>query len=185
MKKFGAALLLIAIVACGKKEAPAAVSDTAATPPAGAAVVLPPVTLPVPASVLAQQNARPSCPHDGKWALCSVVNRLRQAGFVLKPVDSTVTRRKGFSVSPTVYRLGQSRLEVFLYTDSAAMAKDMMAIDTVVVGPRGAPSQWGDAPPVLVRSGNLAVVFLGASPTQSERLSLAITAGPPMAGSPR
>jgi hypothetical protein len=185
MKKIRIVLLVVAVVACGKKENAASVADSGATPSPGAAAVLPPVTLPMPASVLAQQNSRPSCPHDGKWALCSVVSRLRQAGFVLKPVDSVTARRKGFSVSPTVYRLGQSRLEVFLYADSAAMAKDMMGMDTLVAGPRGAPSQWGDTPPVLVRSGNLAAVFLSSSPTQSERLALAITAGPPMAGSPR
>jgi hypothetical protein len=178
-------LLVIAAVACGKKENVATVSDSGGATYPGVAVVLQPVTLPMPASVLAKQNARPSCPHDGKWALCSVVNRLRQAGFVVKPVDSATVRRKGFSVSPAVYRLAQSRLEVFLYADSAAMAKDMIAIDTVVAGPRGAPSQWGDTSPVLVRSGNLALVLLNASPTQSERLTLAITAGPPMAGSPR
>ena len=143
------------------------------------------MTMPVPASVIAQQNARPACPHDGKWALCSVVNRLRQAGFVVKPLDSAASRRKGFSVAPAVYMLGQSRLEIFLYADSAAMARDVMAMDTVLAGPRGAPSQWGDSPPMLVKSANLAAVFLGASATQAERLALAITAGPPMAGSPR
>jgi hypothetical protein len=104
---------------------------------------------------------------------------------VLKPVDSAASRRKGFSVAPAVYTLGQSRLEIFLYADSASMAKDVSAIDSAVAGPRGAPSQWGDVPPVLVKSANLAAVFLSSSPTQAERLALAITAGPPMAGSPR
>jgi hypothetical protein len=185
MKPASLALLLVAVVGCGKKENGVRISDSSAAPSPGAPVVLPPMTLPVPASVLAQQSSRPSCPHDGKWALCSIVNRLRQAGFVLKPVDSIGARRKGFTVLPAVYSLGQSRLEVFLYADSAAMAKDMMGIDTLVAGPRGAPSQWGDTPPVLVRSANLAAVFLTSSQRQSERLALAITAGPPMAGSPR
>jgi hypothetical protein len=179
------ALMVLSAVACAKKENAAAGADTSVAPASPAAVVLPPVTMPVPASVIAAQSARPLCPHDGKWALCAVVNRLRQAGFVVKPLDSASSRRKGFSVVPVVYKLGQSRLEVFLYADSAAMAKDLMALDTVVAGPRGAPSQWGDVSPVLVRSANLAVVFLGSSPTQAERLALAITAGPPMAGSPR
>jgi hypothetical protein len=185
MKRACLAFLAVAVVACGKKENVAANSDSSASSSREAAVVLPPVTLPMPASVIAQQNAKPACPHDGKWRLCSVVNRLRQAGFVVKHVDSTNPRRKGFAVAPAVYTLGQSRLEVFLYTDSAAMAKDVMALDTAVAGPRGAPSQWGDVPPVLIRSENLAVVFLSSSPVQVERLTLAITAGAPMAGSPR
>jgi hypothetical protein len=185
MRSAALALAMLSVVACGKKENATVGADSASVPAPTAAVVLPPVTMPMPASVIAQQNARPSCPHDGKWALCGVVNRLRQAGFVVKPLDSASSRRKGFSVAPAVYALGQSRLEVFLYADSAAMAKDIMAMDTVVAGPRGAPSQWGDVPPVLVRSANVAMVFLTSSQRQAERLALAITAGPPMAGSPR
>jgi hypothetical protein len=185
MRESAIAFLFVFVLACGKKESPATVSDTGATPSSDAAVILPPVTLPMPASVIAQQNARPSCPHDGKWALCSVVNRLRQAGFVVKPVDGTASRRKGFGIAPVIYTLGHSRLEIFLYSDSAAVAKDMIAIDSAVAGPRGAPSQWGDVPPILVKSANLVAVFLSSSPTQAERLALAITAGPPMAGSPR
>lgn len=185
MKSAWLALVVFSVLACGKKESVVQAADTSVAPASGAAVVLPTVTMPVPASVIAQQRTTPSCPHDGKWALCGIVNRLRQAGFVLKPVDSASSHRKGFSVSPAVYTLGQSRLEIFLYADSAAMAKDVMAMDTVVAGPRGAPSQWGDLPPVLVRSANLVAVFLSSSQRQSERLALAITAGPPMAGSPR
>jgi hypothetical protein len=185
MRRASLAFLVVAAVACGKKENVAAISDSSAPSSSEAAVVLPPVTLPMPASVIAQQSSKPACPHDGKWALCSVVNRLRQAGFVVKPVDSATAHRKGFSVTPAVYTLAHSRLEIFLYADSVAMKKDIMAMDTVIAGPRGAPSQWGEGPPLLVRSANLAAVFLNYSPIQSERLMLAITAGPPMAGSPR
>lgn len=186
MKTAVVAFAVFSILACGKKDNTSQVADSTTAVSSGAAVVLPTVTMPVPASVIAQQQAAPSCPHDGKWAICSVVRRLRQAGFVVKPVDSSASaRRKGFSVAPAVFTLGQSRLEIFLYADSAAMAKDLVAMDTVIAGPRGAPSQWGDVPPLLVRSGNLAAVLLSSSQRQAERLTLAITAGAPMAGSPR
>ncbi len=179
------AVAALSAVACGKGTSAAKSADTLAAPAATAAVLLPTVTMPMPASVIAQQRARPSCPHDGKWELCSVVNRLRQSGFVVRPGDTASSRRKGFSVPAAVYNLGQSRLEVFLYSDSAGLARDIAAMDTLVAGPRGVASQWGDYPPVLVRSVNLAAVFLSSSQRQAERLSLAITAGPPMAGSPR
>ena len=185
MTKAGVALAVFFTLACGKKDSALQAPDSSVAAASGAAVVLPTVTMPVPASVIAQRRATPSCPHDGKWALCGIVNRLRQSGFVLKPVDGAPSHRKGFSVLPLVYNLGQSRLEIFLYADSATMSKDLMAMDTVLAGPRGAPSQWGDIPPVLVRSANLAAVFLPSSQRQAERLALAITAGPPMAGSPR
>jgi hypothetical protein len=126
-----------------------------------------------------------ACPHNGKWALCSLEKRLRQSGFVLKRVDGPSTRRAGFDVAPTVYTIGKARVEVFLYPDSASLARDIARIDTLTAGPRGAPSQWGEVPPVLARSANLAAVILTSSPRQAERFALAITAGAPQAGSPR
>lgn len=126
-----------------------------------------------------------ACPHDGKWALCSIEKRLKQSGFVVKRVDKDTTHRTGFSVKPAVYTLGQSRLEVFLYSDSASLAKDIAKLDTLTVGPAGSPSQWGEVPPMLIRSANLAAVLLSTNPRQAERVSLALTAGPPQPGSPR
>jgi len=103
----------------------------------------------------------------------------------VKKVDSATLKRAGFSVKPTVYSLGQSRLEVFLYADSASLKKDVAKLDTLVAGPRGTPSQWGEVAPVLIRSANLAAVILSTSQRQLERAVLALTAGPPQPGSPR
>lgn len=123
------------------------------------------------------------CPHTGRWALCSVEGRLRQAGFVLRPVKDS-ERRVGFSVKPVVYTLAGSRLEVFLYPDEAALARDIALLDTVRVAPAGQPSPW-ETTPLLIRSGNLAAVFLTQNQRQAERLALALTAGAPQPGSPR
>lgn len=126
-----------------------------------------------------------ACPHDGKWALCSVEKRLRQSGFVVKKLGGDTARRAGFSMAPSVYTLGKSRLEIFLYSDSVSLARDIAKIDTVAVGPPGVPNQWGEVPPVLIRSANLAAVLLSQSQRQTERVMLALTAGPPQPGSPR
>lgn len=123
------------------------------------------------------------CPHTGRWAVCSVERRLRQAGFVLRPVKDS-ERRAGFSVKPVVYTLAGSRLEVFLYPDEAALASDMALLDTVRVTRAGSPSPW-ETTPLLIRSGNLAAVFLTGNQRQAERLALALTAGAPQPGSPR
>ncbi|HJQ09441.1 MAG TPA: hypothetical protein VJ840_00245 [Gemmatimonadaceae bacterium] len=89
-------------------------------------------------------------------------------------------RRNGFSVTPVAYMLGHSRLEVFLYPTAAAVTREASALDTVLVGPHGAPNQWGiGMHPTFVRNANVIAVFLTDNPTQSERLSLALTAGPP------
>jgi hypothetical protein len=112
------------------------------------------------------------------WALCSVEKRLEQSGFVVRRVGGEASSRAGFSVTPAVYTLGGSRLEVFVYPNESALAADVANIDTVSAVPRGVPNPW-HATPTFVRSGNLAAVFLTDNATQAERLTLALTAGAP------
>ena len=81
---------------------------------------------------------------------------------------------------PTLYTLGRTRLEVFIYPSESAVSADVAKIDTVFAAPRGAPNPWGMGVfPTFVRSGNLAAVFMTDNPTQAERLILALTAGAP------
>ena len=103
---------------------------------------------------------------------------------MVKRVSGDGPRRAGFSVAPAVYTLGRARLEVFVYPDEAALAKDMAGIDTLTASPPGIPNAW-ETTPTLVRSGNLAAVFLTDSPVQAERLTLAIAAGAPQPNSSR
>jgi hypothetical protein len=103
---------------------------------------------------------------------------------VVKRVEQDTISRAGFSVKPTVYALGRSTIEIFLYKDSASVARDIAKLDTLTVSPAGKPSQWGDVPPTLIRSANMAAVIL-AGAVQTERIMLALTAGPPQPGSPR
>lgn len=124
------------------------------------------------------------CPHTGQWAICSVERRLKQSGFVAKPVEGEAPQRLGFSVKPAVYTLGKARLEVFIYPDEAALGRDVGNLDTVEVAPKGATGSW-EMRPLFIRSGNLAAVLLSENPRQAERLSLALTAGAPQPGSPR
>jgi hypothetical protein len=118
------------------------------------------------------------CPRTGRWALCSVEQRLMQSGFVVRRVDGEAPRRPGFSVRPTVYTLGRTRLEVFIYPNESAVSADVAKIDTVFAAPRGTKNTWGLVP-TFARSGNLAAVFLTDNATQAERFTLAITAGAP------
>jgi hypothetical protein len=133
-------------------------------------------TSPAPAGSGAQRAS--PCPRTGKWALCSVEKRLEQSGFVVRPVSGDPPPRAGFSVAPAVYRLGESRLEVFVYPDETSLSRDLEKLDTVTVAPRGSASKWGRVP-TFVRSGNLIAVFLTDNATQAERLTLALTAGAP------
>lgn len=123
--------------------------------------------------------AATGCPRTGQWALCSVEKRLAQSGFVVSKVSGEAPRRSGFSVMPAVYKLGRSRLEVFVYPSESALAADVAKIDTVSAAPRGAPNPWPFFSPTFVRSGNLAAVFLTDNGTQAERLINALAAGAP------
>lgn len=132
-----------------------------------------------PGDTTSSQNVN-ACPRTGLWAQCSVEKRLTQSGFVVRRVPDSVKRRSGFSVMPIPYILGRSRLDVFIYPTPDAVTRETSRLDTALAGPRGVRNQWGvGVQPTFVRSANLIAVFLTDNPTQSERLSLALTAGPP------
>jgi hypothetical protein len=84
-------------------------------------------------------------------------------------------------VTPTTYLLGSAKLEVFVYPDEKSLARDWAALDTLKASPRGTTTVW-EAPPTLVRSANLAALFLSPSPEKADRLALAISAGAPQPG---
>lgn len=107
------------------------------------------------------------CPATGLWAVCSVEKRLKESGFVALKNDSAASARPGFSVDPAVYTLHRARLELYIYTAPAELARDLPKIDTVKVAP------------VFLRSGNMAALLFTDDATQAERLSLALTAGAP------
>jgi len=162
-------------LACNRADAPPA--QSAASPDV-------PIERSIPsAAAVPAPDTASLCPHTGRWALCNVENRLRQSGFVVKRQDESL-KRDGFSVAPAIYTLGSARLEVFIYPDETALARDIAGMDTLTASPRGAVTKW-EVPPLLVRSANLLAVFLTQNTQQAERLTLALTAGPPQPGSPR
>ena len=129
-------------------------------------------------SPVAAVDSTAPCPRTGRWAICSFEKRLEQAGFVARKPTDDPPRRSGLSVQPQAYTLGRAYLEVFIYPDEAAMKRDLAGLDTTVVAPRGGKNDWG-MPPRFIRSANLIAVFLTSNEQQAERLSLAVTAGPP------
>jgi hypothetical protein len=164
------ALVAALLIACGRSKDPRPAKVSTSTPaaePAGAVVE-------TNSKDIAHANA---CPRTGLWAACSVERRLEQAGFVVTKTAST-PRRPGFSVAPIAYKLGRGKLEAFIYPDAKALQRDWANLDTLSASPRGKPTRW-ELPPSVVRSVNLAAVYLTDSPVQAERLALALTAGAP------
>jgi len=119
-------VLCAAVVACGGRSDPAS-RDSVAVPMAVA-----------PAASVSRDMS--GCPHTGRWAICNLETRLRQAGFVAKRVNGDSAKSARFSVTPIVYTLGRARLEVYLYDDSTVLAREIAAMDTV-------------GPPLVIRSG--------------------------------
>jgi hypothetical protein len=168
------------ILACGRSTKPSPSNDSAAL----VAAAVTGDSAPPASGDSAPAVKPPTCPRTGKWALCSVEKRLEQSGFVLRKAPLSGPKMAGFSVTPTTYLLGSAKLEVFVYPDESSLARDWAGLDTLRASPRGTTATW-EAPPTLIRSANLAALFLSDNPAKSERLALALTAGAPQPGTTR
>jgi hypothetical protein len=159
----------LSVAACGRDGSDRP-DSSASTPPASGAPA---------ASGASGAGAGPKsdCPATGTWAVCSVEKRLRDAGLVPAPAPDTV-RHDFLAVPGRSYTLGRAELQVFLYPDSAAVARDVAALDTVRVAPRGAAGTW-QVRPTFIRSANLVALLISTNERQVERVQLALTAGPP------
>lgn len=148
-----------AMLACSKKETPAA--DTHAAAPAA--------TLP--------KAAPGSCPATGQWARCSILERLERAGLAPR-VDSEPATEKRLAQKGILVHVGRRDLELFIYPDSnarAAAEKKLDRADYVEAYAEPGINQE----PTLIRSVNLLAILKSINGRQRERVSDAITAGPP------
>ena len=144
---------------------------------------------PPPETAAATPEARapgpgdPSCPRDGLWKPCALVDRIVKAGLSFKEAGDTL-RVPFFSVPGVRYNVGaRAKLIAFYYPDTLAPAADIAKLDTVRLVLKGDTiNPWGGAP-ALVRSANLVAVLVDGSETQIERMGLAITAGAPQPSS--
>jgi hypothetical protein len=120
-----------------------------------------------------------ACPATGRWALCSVMERLDRAGLAPRR-DSTDAEVRLAPLTPvgTRLRVGAAELDVFLYGDAPAREKDEARLDkSKFIEAAADPTLRGEA--TLIRNGNLLAILRSRSNHQRERVSDAITAGPP------
>ena len=133
----------------------------------------------VPA-VAATPSAAPGtdpCPADGRWAECSLVKRLDEAGLAPQRDSEPVTLAP-LSRTGTHLTVGGSELDLFFYPDSASRARDDAKLDPKAYIAYDAP-QTIRAEPTLIRSVNVIAILHSRRDQQRERVSDAITAGPP------
>ncbi len=104
---------------------------------------------------------------------------MKSAGLVARRAPADTAARPGFGPKPTTYILGRgSKLAVFLYRDAEALKTDVAKLDTLLGAPQGA-ARPSLSPPVWIRSENLAALLFTTDAREADRVSLAITAGPP------
>jgi len=119
----------------------------------------------------------PSCPGTGHWEPCTVFDRLERAGLAPRKGDSL--RVPFLKVSGQTWRLGAATIHVFRYRDSVARHSDFVRLDSLHARPAGDTlTTWPGTPTVLVND-NLLAILLSDNEEQVERVSLALTAGPP------
>jgi hypothetical protein len=124
-------------------------------------------------------GAKPICPATGTWQMCSVVERLERAGLAPRR-EEAAAREAPLSQVGVSFTLGRSELRVFLYSDRAARERDQARLDRTKYLSATEPLSM-QAEPTLIASDNLLAILRSRSDHQRERVSDALTAGPPQA----
>ena len=159
----GAVVFLALSVACGRERAPS--PDSSASSAGGARV----------AAIGAA--ARPDCPGTGHWSPCAVLKRLEAAGVAPRTTES-ISDLPDLGVRPTLYMVGRSGLAIFLFADSTARARAARALDTArYISASRELSMRGET--TAIQNDNLLALLFSRSEQQRERVSDALTAGPP------
>lgn len=130
---------------------------------------------PVTDSIVAAIRA---CPRDGLWHECSVVHRLESSGLRPRAVDSIV-RIPGIPQDGRLWQIGRQTLRGVFFDSEAAALAAMATLDSARAAPRADSSVAWPERPTLIRSANLLALLLGGTDRQVERVSNALTAGPP------
>ena len=163
------ALRAAAIAACASLLVACGTAEKKGPPPR--------VTTDRPAGTYTGPPALPTCPGTGHWEACTVFDRLERAG--LAPQRGDTVRYPFLTVAGQTWRLGVATIHVFRYRDSTARHSDFAALDSARVRPRGdTVTAWPGTPTLLVND-NLLAILLSENEEQVERVSLALTAGPP------
>ncbi len=122
------------------------------------------------------------CPGTGHWTPCAVRNRLESAGVA--PQSTTqLPDLPPLGPTPTLYTVGKSGLAVYLYADSTARASAARTLDTLRYQSAARElTMRGET--TAIQNDNLLALLFSRNEQQRERVSDALTAGPPQPGRP-
>jgi hypothetical protein len=137
-----------------------------------------------PAAVAAPVADAAGCPATGLWAACSVMNRLDRAGLAPHVDSGASPSDKELVGRPLLIKIGlTAELELFLYADSTARIADARKLDrSQLVGATAMQTMRRER--TLIESANLLGLLTSINSHQRERVSDALTAGPPQPPTP-
>jgi hypothetical protein len=129
-------------------------------------------------------TAASGCPATGLWAECSVLYRLDRAGLAPQVDSGAKPNEKALTGKPLVIKIGRTAtLELFLYADSTARIADGAKLDrTHLVN--ATAEQTAERERTLIETANVIGLLTSLSSHQRERVSDALTAGPPQPKQP-
>ena len=160
--------LVVALAACAREGAPAADSTIVAN------AARSPIAI--------GGGGRPSCPGTGHWSPCTVLTRLEAAGVAPQKAAS-LPNLPSLDAAPALYTVGRSGLAVYLFADSAARSRAARMLDTTkFVSAVRELTMRGET--TAIQSDNLLALLFSRNEQQRERVSDALTAGPPQPGKP-
>ena len=119
-------------------------------------------------------------PTGGRWDEAHLVERLVRSGLAPQALPQEKGERY-WDTAVHAYRINTATLFAYIYADSVARRRVTGGLDTTTAAPKGTPSPYAK-PHLLIIQNNLAAVLLGATERQAERVTLALTAGLPVAG---
>jgi len=137
-----------------------------------------------PAPAATQATASPpskgKCPANGQWSECAVFDRLDHAGLAPRRDSSGAIELAPLTQKGSRLLVGNSKLDVFIYPDTASRARDEAHLDrSKYIEATAEPTLRGEA--TLIRNVNLLAVLRSRNDHQRERVSDALSAGPPQA----
>lgn len=164
-----AIIALVTALACGGRDDPSATAGgDAGSSRIGASPR---------ASTGASAPAKPICPATGAWQVCNIVERLERAGLAPRRESATVAEPP-LAMRGIVFLLGRSELRIFLYPSRVTRERDQARLDSTEYLSATQPMSMQPKPTVIA-SENLLAILRSRSDHQRERVSDALTAGPP------
>ena len=118
------------------------------------------------------------CQRTGHWRGCTGRIRLEQSGLAPLPGADKVSDLPKFSRQPVLLTLGNAGAAIYLFADTLARHGAAVTLDTAKFIPQTRPVSI-KSETTVIQNDNVLVLLFSKNEHQRERVSDAITAGPP------